>query len=76
VNRAIQGCDSVDRAVIPLAPLSKQLLLQCQQLSSDPGNYTRPFSEDLQIANHLNPAQLKLLQGKDVVGQEAIAQLT
>ena len=76
MNRAIKGCDSVDRAVILLAPLSKQLLLQCQQLSSGLGTHMLPFSDSLRIANHLNPAQLKLLQGKLVEGMEAIAQLT
>ena len=63
------------RAFIPLTSLPKQLLLQCQQLSSGLGTHMLPFGDGRQIANHLNPSQLKLLQGKDVVGLEAIAQL-
>ena len=42
-------------------------------LASELGTGTLPFRDGRQIANHVRPAQLTLLQGEIVVDREAIA---
>ena len=51
----------------------KQLLLQLQQLRSKFSTGARAFSDGGQIADPVRPAELALLGGQVVVGQEAIA---
>jgi hypothetical protein len=63
----------VDRAVLPLVPLHKKLLLQRQQLQADLATDALAFGDGGQITDQMRPAQLALLDGQVVVGREAIA---
>jgi hypothetical protein len=63
----------VDRAVLPLVPLNKQLLLQRQQLQADFATDALAFGDGDQITDQMRPTQLPLHHRQVVVGREAIA---
>ena len=63
----------INRAVLPLVPLNKQLLLQRQKLQADFATDALTFSDGAQITDQMRPAQLPLLNGEVVVSREAIA---
>ena len=63
----------VDRAVFPAVPLSKQLSLQGQQLSSELGAGALPLGAGRQIADQVGPAELALAGGQVVGGGVAVA---
>ena len=63
----------IDRAVLPLVPLNKQLLLQGQQLQANLATDALAFGDGAQITDQMRPAQLPLLNGEVVVSREAIA---
>jgi len=63
----------IDGSFLVAVPLVKQLLLPLQQLRSVFGTGARAFGDGGEIADQMGPADLASLQGKVVVGREAIA---
>ena len=63
----------VDRAVLPLVPLNKQLLMQRQQLQADFATDALALGDGDQITDQMHPTQLPLHHRQVVVGREGIA---
>ena len=59
----LQG-EPIDRAVLVAVPLSKQPLLQAQQLRSELSAGSRAFSDGGEVVDQVRPAKLALLVGQ------------
>jgi hypothetical protein len=63
----------VNRSLLVVVPVVKQLLLQAEQLRYEFSTGARTFGDGDQIADQVRPTQLPLHHRQVVVGREAIA---
>jgi len=72
-SAALSQAGPVDRSVLVAVPVIKQLWLQVQKFRAELGAGARAFSDGVEVADQVRPAQLALLGGQVVACREAIA---